>query len=60
MSNVFETLKEVIDSFNNESLNLINKNLVIILFDKIVKLLHVALMHPRDYTTEVLSKFLNS
>lgn len=37
-----------------------SRNLLIIFFDKIVKLMHLALMHPKDYTVEVLSKFLNA
>ena len=54
MNHIFETLKSVIDSFNDESLTLLNKNLLVIYFDKVVKLLHLALMHPRDYTVEVI------
>ena len=58
LNHVFDTLKSVIDSFNANSLNLLNRNLLIIFFDKMVKLLHVALMHPRDYSVEALQKFL--
>lgn len=59
LPNIFETLRQIIDSRNENAFSLQNKNLLVIFFDKIVKLLHVALMHPKDYTTEVLSKFLN-
>jgi hypothetical protein len=54
LNHVFDTLKSVIDGFNSNNLSLINRNLLIIFFDKVVKLLHVALMHPRDYTVETL------
>lgn len=59
MTNIFDTLKTVINQFNTDCFTLTNKNLLIIFFDKVVKLLHVALMHPRDYSTELISKFLN-
>ena len=59
MNHIFDTLKSIIEEYNSEKgLNLLSKNLVIIFFDKIVKLLHVALMHPRDYTVDSLQKFL--
>jgi hypothetical protein len=59
LNHVFDTLKEIIDQYNSEDgLRLINRNLIIIYFDKVVKLLHVALMHPREYTVEALAKFL--
>lgn len=50
LSYVFDTLKTVINLYNANQLPLLNSNLLIIFFDKVVKLLHVALMHPRDYT----------
>lgn len=56
LGNLFDCLKEVID----KQLSLLNRSLLIIFFDKLVKLLHVALMHPRDFTTEALTKFLTS
>jgi hypothetical protein len=59
LNHVFDTLKEIIDQYNSEDgLKLINRNLIIIYFDKVVKLLHVALMHPREYTVEAIAKFL--
>lgn len=59
LSHVFETFKSVIDLYNGPSqLPLLNRNLLIIFFEKVVKLLHVSLMHPRDYTLEALQKFL--
>jgi hypothetical protein len=39
-------------------MKLVNKNLLIIFFDKVVKLLHIALMHPRECTVEMIKKFL--
>ncbi len=59
MNHIFDTLKAIIEEYNSDKgLNLLSKNLVIIFFDKVVKLLHVALMHPRDYTVDSLQKFL--
>ncbi len=59
LSHVFETLKTVINLYNTEQLPILNRNLLIIFFDKVVKLLHVSLMHPRDYTVETLLKYLS-
>jgi hypothetical protein len=58
LTHVIDTLKHVVELFNANALALINRNLVVIFFDKLVKLLHVALMHPRDYTVETLEKLL--
>ena len=59
LSHIFDTLRSIIDEYNSEKgLVLLSKNLLIIFFDKVVKLFHVALMHPRDYTVEALQKFL--
>lgn len=58
MNHIFDTLKSVISNYNEQTLALQNRNLLIIYFDKVVKLLHVALMHPRDYSVESLQKFL--
>jgi hypothetical protein len=57
MGHLLDTLKDLIERYNTNQLNLLNKNLLIIYFDKVIKLLHVALMHPRDYSVEVLQKF---
>lgn len=59
LSHVLDTLKSVIDLYNSDSLTLLNRNLLVIFFDKVVKLLHVSLMHPRDFTVETLHKFLS-
>ncbi len=58
MNHVFDSLKEIVDGY--EQFSLLNRSLMIVYFDKLVKLLHVALMHPRDFTTEALTKFLTS
>ena len=58
LTHVIDTLKHVVELFNANALALINRNLVVTFFDKLVKLLHVALMHPRDYTVETLEKLL--
>ena len=35
-----------------------NKGLMTIFIDKIVKLLHICLLHPRDYSIDLIGKFL--
>ena len=60
MDNIFVIFKQIIDKYNSQQLQLSSRNLLIIFFDKVVKLLHLALMHPKDYTVEVLCKFLNA
>jgi hypothetical protein len=39
-------------------LPLSNQGLLTIFIDKVVKLLHICLLHPRDYTIEQIGKFL--
>jgi hypothetical protein len=60
MGHIFDTLVQVVDSFSEDRMQLVNKNLLIIYFDKVVKLLHLSLMHPRDYSVEVIHKFLTT
>ena len=56
MSNVFDALRALID----EDVQLQNKNLFVIYFDRVVKLLHLSMMHPRDYSVELIDKFLST
>jgi len=37
---------------------LLNQGLLTIFIDKVVKLLHICLLHPRDYSIELIGKFL--
>jgi hypothetical protein len=60
MNNVFDILTQIINRYNSNELRLQSRNLIVIFFDKVVKLLHLALMHPKDYSVEVISRFLNS
>ena len=58
MSSVFEILKFTVDTYNQKSIKLINPTLLMVLFDKIVKLMHVSLLHPKEYSADLLKKFL--
>lgn len=35
-----------------------NQGLLTIFIDKIVKLLHICLLHPRDYSIDLIARFL--
>jgi len=39
-------------------LSLANRGLMTIFIDKVVKLLHVAMMHPRDYSVDLIGKWM--
>lgn len=36
-----------------------NSGLILIFIDKVIKVLHVALMHPRDHTLTLLHNFFD-
>ena len=42
----------------NRNLPIRNKGLLTIFVDKVVKLLHMCLLHPRDYSIDLIAKFL--
>jgi len=42
----------------NPNLPIRNKGLLTIFVDKVVKLLHMCLLHPRDYSIDLIAKFL--
>lgn len=42
----------------NKRLPIGNKGLLTIFVDKVVKLLHVCLLHPREYSVDLIAKFL--
>lgn len=60
MQSVFFLLSHTLDRFRNDvqSLKLSNKGLLTVFVDKVVKVMHVALLHPQDYSVDVISKFL--
>ena len=39
-------------------LKLANRGLMTIFIDKVIKLLHVAMMHPRDYSVDLIGKWM--
>lgn len=42
----------------NKNLPIRNKGLLTIFADKIVKILHICLLHPREYSVDLIAKFL--
>lgn len=44
-------------TIDNDELAIRHRGLLTVFVDKIVKLLHMALLHPQDYSVGVLSKF---
>lgn len=42
----------------NANLPIRNKGLLTIFVDKIVKILHICLLHPREYSVDLVAKFL--
>ena len=64
---VFELLTFTLDnvtSFRQDDLRigarmpLRNKGLLTIFVDKVVKILHISLLHPREYSVDSIAKFL--
>jgi hypothetical protein len=39
-------------------LKLNNKGLLTVFVDKVVKIMHIAMLHPQDYSVDLLSKFI--
>jgi hypothetical protein len=35
-----------------------NKGLLTVFIDKVVKILHIAMLHPQDYSVDLISKFM--
>jgi hypothetical protein len=44
-------------SLDNENQKLSNRGLMVIFLDKVAKLLHIALLHPRDYSVDAIGKW---
>jgi hypothetical protein len=55
MQSVFSLIYQTID---NENISLKNKGLLTVFIDKIIKILHVAMLHPQDYSVDLISKFI--
>mmetsp|Transcript_43684 Transcript_43684/g.42201 ORF Transcript_43684/g.42201 Transcript_43684/m.42201 type:complete len:126 (+) Transcript_43684:895-1272(+) len=55
---IYTLLQTLFDLSQKEGHNLRNKGLLIIFIDKVVKVLHLALLHPMEYTLDSLKKFL--
>lgn len=59
VDHVFSLVTEVVDRHRSSELKLTNRGLIVVFIDKVVKLLHISLMHPKDYSVEVIGRFLN-
>ena len=53
---LFSLMQLVLDE--EESIKLDNRGLMVIFIDKLVKLMHIALLHPRDYSVDLIGKFM--
>ena len=42
----------------NRNLPIRNKGLITIFIDKMVKILHICMLHPREYSVDLIAKFL--
>lgn len=66
MQSVFYLLQHTLDRYRSDlsegpatsSLRLKNKGLLTVFIDKVVKILHVAMLHPQDYSVDLIGKFL--
>lgn len=55
---MFDLIQTTVVCFRQETLSLKNKSLLIIFFDKVIKMLHISILHPQEYTIGLLTKFL--
>ncbi len=60
LPSIFNLLQMSMDSVEekNSEITLNNRGLMVIFIDKMVKLMHVALLHPRDYSVDLIGKFM--
>ncbi|CDW71951.1 UNKNOWN [Stylonychia lemnae] len=58
LGNVFDLTQKTIDGYNSQTLQFQNHSIMALFIEKTTKLLHIALLHPREYTVEQISKFL--
>lgn len=64
MQSVFYLIQHTLERHRQDSqtqsqtLRLRNKGLLTVFIDKIIKILHVAMLHPQDYSVDLISKFI--
>jgi len=71
MDSVFHLIKNTLDQYREDcaarsgrqerapaQLRLKNKGLLTVFVDKVVKILHIAMLHPQDYSVDLISKFI--
>lgn len=58
MQYLFEIIKQTVTRYNTKTLKLQNEAIIALFIDKCCKLMHCALLHPRDFTVDLLKKFL--
>jgi hypothetical protein len=66
MQSVFYLIQNTLDKYRQDlsdpssppSLLLKNKGLLTVFIDKVIKILHVAMLHPQDYSVDLISKFI--
>ena len=60
MQSVFYLLQFTLDQYrqSEQSLILRNKGLLTVFIDKVIKILHIAMLHPQDYSVDLISKFM--
>lgn len=72
MDSVFHLVKNTLDQYREDCmaassrqpgrhqprLRLKNKGLLTVFVDKVVKIMHIAMLHPQDYSVDLLSKFI--
>lgn len=68
MQSVFFLLQHTLDNYRQDQKNsghsapsllrLKNKGLLTVFIDKVIKILHVAMLHPQDYSVDLISKFI--
>ena len=58
MDSVFLLIVQTMDSSRDATIKMRNRGLLSVFIDKVVKILHVALLHPQDYSVDLISKFV--
>jgi len=58
MQSVFFLIQHTLDCYREDQLRISNRGLLTVFIDKVVKVLHVAMLHPQDYSVELISKFM--
>ena len=67
MDSVFQLIRETLDKYREDvqararhqgNLKLSNKGLLTVFVDKVVKIMHIAMLHPQDYSVDLISKFI--